>query len=171
MFPNLVYWPEKWIKSAETVSSEIFYSPKRFRRHESESTSGSFQLNDKILGKTYICNWRSFNTPIQNFEMHFTVGNNFFVITLRLTHIFFHVIEAFPLKSYLKNCFSVQEQDKFGLRTAIDQRGVQTIIKDNKTTRDIKNFVSDGSTIGKWCNRCEQARNTRELYRGGRGRY
>ena len=65
-----------------------------------------------------------------------------------------------------KLSFLVQEQDKFDLRIATDQREKETINKDCNTIRDKTNFVSNESTVGKFCNKCEQARNTRELYRG-----
>lgn len=65
-----------------------------------------------------------------------------------------------------KLSFSVREQDKFDLRIASDQRGEQTVNKDCNTIRDKTNFVSNESAVGKWCNKCKQARKTGELYRG-----
>ena len=50
------------------------------------------------------------------------------------------------------------------LRTAIDQRGIQTINRDAKTTGGIKSFSFSDSSVLKWTlNRSEQARNTAEL--------
>lgn len=49
----------------------------------------------------------------------------------------------------------VPRKSKFDLRTAIYQKGEETINKDSEC----------GSSIAKWCNsRSEQARNTKKLY-------
>jgi hypothetical protein len=40
-----------------------------------------------------------------------------------------------------KNCMSVQAQDRYAVRTAIDQRGEQTINKDAKSTGGVKAFA------------------------------
>ena len=60
---------------------------------------------------------------------------------------------------------SVQGQDKYPCRTAVDQRGEQTINQDAKTSGGMKYFASDPSSILKWTlNRSTQARNTQALY-------
>ncbi|MEM7298253.1 MAG: hypothetical protein AAF391_08310 [Bacteroidota bacterium] len=74
--------------------------------------------------------------------------------------------DKFPgLKNILKEKgFSVQSQERYPLRTAIDQRGEQTINRDAKTAGGIRNFASNEESVLKWClNRSEQARNTRHL--------
>ena len=59
---------------------------------------------------------------------------------------------------------SVQAQDRYKLRTAIDQRGEQSINRDAKTTGGIKSFAVDNTSGLKWTlNRSEQAKNTAEL--------
>ena len=59
---------------------------------------------------------------------------------------------------------SVQAQDRYKLRTAIDQRGEQSINRDAKTTGGIKSFAVDNTSVLKWTlNRSEQAQNTAEL--------
>ena len=60
---------------------------------------------------------------------------------------------------------SVQGQEKYLCRTAIDQRGEQTINRDAKTSGGIKYFASDPNAILKWTlNRSAQAKNTEALY-------
>ena len=52
------------------------------------------------------------------------------------------------------------------LRTAVDQRGEQTINRDAKTTGGIKYFANDSKSILKWTlNRSVEANNTSELLR------
>ena len=64
-----------------------------------------------------------------------------------------------------KGGISVQGQDKYPLRTAIDQRGEQTINRDAKTSAGIKAFSSSNESVTKWClNRSEQAKNTKAFY-------
>lgn len=59
---------------------------------------------------------------------------------------------------------SVQAQEKYSLRTAIDQRGEQTINRDAKVTGGIKNFATRENSVLKWClNRSAQASNTKAL--------
>ena len=59
---------------------------------------------------------------------------------------------------------SVQEQDRYAIRSSIDQRGEQTINRNAKTSGGIKSFVSNEKSVLKWClNRSEQARNSRAL--------
>eukprot|EP00112_Aurelia_sp_Birch-Aquarium-sp1_P005855 Seg1662.2 transcript_id=Seg1662.2/GoldUCD/mRNA.D3Y31 product="hypothetical protein" protein_id=Seg1662.2/GoldUCD/D3Y31 len=59
---------------------------------------------------------------------------------------------------------SVQEQDRYKCRIAIDQRGEQTINKDAKVSGGIKYFASDENAILKWTlNRPVQAKNTNAL--------
>ena len=60
---------------------------------------------------------------------------------------------------------SVQGQDEYPCRTAVDERGEQTINRDAKTSGGIKYFASDPRSILKWTlNRSTQARNTQALY-------
>ena len=60
---------------------------------------------------------------------------------------------------------SVQGQNKYPCRTAIDQRGEQTINRDAKVAGGIKYFASDSNSILKWTlNRAAQAKNTEALY-------
>ena len=64
----------------------------------------------------------------------------------------------------VKSGMSIQAQDRHPLRTAIDQRGEQTINRDAKTSGGVKAFATDSSSVLKWClNRSQQAQNTREL--------
>ena len=59
---------------------------------------------------------------------------------------------------------SVQAQESFPVRIAIDQRGEQTTNRDAKTSGGIKSFAADSSAILKWTlNRAEQAENTKAL--------
>ena len=53
---------------------------------------------------------------------------------------------------------SVQAQNHYPLRTAIDQRGEQTFNKDAESYRGIKNFANNESL-----NRVKQAENTKAL--------
>ena len=60
--------------------------------------------------------------------------------------------------------FSVQAQNCYPLRTAIDQRGEQTFNKDAKYYSGIKNFANNESSVLKWTlNRAKQAGNTKAL--------
>ena len=60
--------------------------------------------------------------------------------------------------------FSVQAQNRYPLRTAIDQTGEQTLNKDAKSYSGIKNFANNESSILKWTlNRAKQAENTKAL--------
>ena len=57
---------------------------------------------------------------------------------------------------------SVQAQEHFPLRVAIDQSGEQTLNRDAKTTGGTTHFASDSTGILKWTlNRAEQANNNR----------
>lgn len=69
------------------------------------------------------------------------------------------------LKDMLKTKgISVQGQDRYPIRTAIDQRGEQTINRDAKTAGGVKSFSTREESVLKWClNRSEQAQNTRSL--------
>ena len=63
-----------------------------------------------------------------------------------------------------KTGLSIQGQDRYPLRTAIDQRGEQTINRDAKTSGGIKSFSTNQSSVLKWClNRAEAANNTHAL--------
>ena len=69
------------------------------------------------------------------------------------------------MKEMMKHVgLSVQGQDKYPLRTSIDQRGEQTNNQDAKTPGGIKAFTTHDDSVLKWClNHSKQARNTREL--------
>ena len=59
---------------------------------------------------------------------------------------------------------SVRARDQYKLRTAIVQRGEQSINRDAKTTGGIKSFAVDNTSVLKWTlNRPKQARNTAVL--------
>ena len=63
-----------------------------------------------------------------------------------------------------KTGLSVQAQDCHPIRTALDQRGEQTINRDTKNSGGIKAFSTNSSSVWKWClNRFEQATNTKAL--------
>jgi hypothetical protein len=56
------------------------------------------------------------------------------------------------LRSMLSTAsMSVQAQDRYPVRTAIDQRGEQTINRDAKTSGGVTQFVSTSSSVLKWC--------------------
>ena len=60
---------------------------------------------------------------------------------------------------------SVQGQDRYPGRVAIDQRGEQTINRDAKVAGGIKFFAADPNAITKWTlNRAAQAKSTEALY-------
>ena len=55
------------------------------------------------------------------------------------------------LKEILENnCIPVQAQDRYPIRTAMDQRGKQTLSKDAKTTGGVKGFAVNQATILRW---------------------
>ena len=85
----------------------------------------------------------------------------FYVETLKSSE------EKYPgLKEMLKKAgLSVQEQDKYLLPIAIDQRVEQTINCDAKISGGIKAFSTNNEAVTKWCLNCsEQAKNTKALY-------
>ena len=60
---------------------------------------------------------------------------------------------------------SVQGQNKYPCRTAIDQRGEQTINRDVEVAGGIKYFACDSNSILKWTlSRAAQASNMEALY-------
>ena len=69
------------------------------------------------------------------------------------------------LKDMLKcKGLSVQAQEKYSLRTSIDQRGEQTINRDAKTSGGVKAFNTKEESVLKWClNQSELAKNTKAL--------
>ena len=75
--------------------------------------------------------------------------------------------EKYPdLKEMLKKAgLSVQGQDKYPLRIAIDEGGKQTINRDAKTSGGIKAFSTNNESVTKWYLNCsEQAKKTKALY-------
>ena len=63
-----------------------------------------------------------------------------------------------------ENGLSVQAQDRYPLRTSIDQRGEQTSNKDAKSSGGIKHFAGNEASVLKWTlNRPKQAENTSAL--------
>ena len=78
-----------------------------------------------------------------------------------------HIDGIYPglQKVLSSNGLSVQAQSNYPLRTAIDQRGEQTINCAAKTSGGITQFASKASSILKWClNRSEAATNVNALY-------
>ena len=74
--------------------------------------------------------------------------------------------ERYPgLKQLLEEKgLSVLAQDRHNVRTAIDQRGEQTINREAKTVGGIKTFAGNKISVLKWClNRAEQAKNSKAL--------
>ena len=69
------------------------------------------------------------------------------------------------MKDMLKTSgLSSQSQDRYPLRTPIDQRGEQTINRHAKTPGGVKSLVSNQNSILKWrLNRSDVATNTRAL--------
>ena len=77
-----------------------------------------------------------------------------------------NIEEKYPrLKDLLKNKgISVLAQDSHNVRTAIDQRGEETINREAKTVGGIKKFAGNKTSVLKWClNRAEQAKNSKAL--------
>ena len=76
--------------------------------------------------------------------------------------------ELFPGCKELSKYYgiSVQGQDRYPLRTAVDQRGEQTLNCDAKTSGGITNFAGNIDAVTKWTlNRSAQAEVTGELKR------
>ena len=70
------------------------------------------------------------------------------------------------LKDMLEKTGSVQGQNCYPMRTALDQRGEQTINRDAKTSGDIKAFSTNSSSALKWhLNGSEQSTNTKQSTR------
>ena len=71
-----------------------------------------------------------------------------------------------PLRQTLSQSgLSVQAQERYAVRTAIDQRGEQTINRDAKTSGGISQFAAKEATVLKWrLNRSEAAANVAALY-------
>lgn len=85
---------------------------------------------------------------------------SFYVETLK------NIDRIYPgLRSLLeKKGISVLGQSNHNIRTAIDQRGEQTINRDAKTTGGIKKFAGNENNVLKWClNRADQARHSGAL--------
>ena len=60
---------------------------------------------------------------------------------------------------------SVQAQERYAVRTAIDQRGEQTINRDARTSGGISQFAAKEANVLKWTlNRSEAAANVAALY-------
>ena len=57
---------------------------------------------------------------------------------------------------------SVQSQDRYPLRTAIDMRGEQTLNKDAKTSGGVTQFASSASSVQKWAMNRSDAAETRK---------
>ena len=65
-----------------------------------------------------------------------------------------------------KTGLSVQGQNCYPMRTALDQWGKQTINRDAKISRGIKAFSTNSSSVLKWClNKSEQSTNTKQSTR------
>ena len=64
-----------------------------------------------------------------------------------------------------KNGMSVQAQERYALRTSVNQRGEQTINSEAKTMGGIKGFASNSNSVLKrTVNKAAQAVNTKVLY-------
>ena len=88
-------------------------------------------------------------------------GGYFFSQSLKVDELFPGCKE--PLKYY---GISVQGQDRYPLRTAVDQRGEQTLDRGAKTSGGITNFAGNIDAVTKWTlNRSAQAEVTGELKR------
>ena len=71
-----------------------------------------------------------------------------------------HIDELYPgLKDILSSLgLSIQAQDRYPNRTAIDMRGEQTINRHGKSAGGITHFASSSSSVLKWClNRYEDS--------------
>ena len=70
------------------------------------------------------------------------------------------------LRATLSTCgLSVQPQNRYPIRTPIDQRCEQTINCSVKTSGRITHFLSTSSSVHKWClNMAEDATNIKALY-------
>ena len=105
--------------------------------------------------------WKSFLLmyPAINKTWYHRYGTNY-------AGILDNIDQLYPgLKQLLnKQGVSIQSQDRYPLRTAIDQRGEQTINRDAKTAGGITNIANDENSVLKWTlNRSEEAKNTSEL--------
>ena len=91
---------------------------------------------------------------------------NYFCYGSYFVNLLENIEQIYPgLKELLRyKGLSVQAQVRYKLRTAIDQRGEQSINQDTKTTGGIESFAVDNTSVLKWTlNRSEQARNTAVL--------
>ena len=106
--------------------------------------------------------WKSFLPCYFALDMHnYARYGSYYVEMLN------HIDGIYPglQKVLSSNGLSVQAQSNYPLRTAIDQRGEQTINCAAKTSGGITQFASKSSSILKWClNRSEAATNVNTLY-------
>ena len=105
--------------------------------------------------------WKSFLLmyPAINKTWYHRYGTNY-------AGILDNIDQLYPgLKQLLnKQGVSIQSQDRYPLRTAIDQRGEQTINCDAKTDGGLTMIANDENSVLKWTlNRSEEAKNTSEL--------
>ena len=95
-----------------------------------------------------------------DFETNYARYGSYYVGVLE------NIEEMYPGAKQLltENGFSVQAQDRYLLRTAVDQRGEQTINRDAETVGGVKYFSNDSKPILKWTlNRSEEAKTVNEL--------
>ena len=104
--------------------------------------AGNFFLNFALNRTNYACHGSFYVSVLQNIESIYL-----------------------GLKTLLKTKWlSVQAKNCYPLRTAIDQRGEQTLNKDAKSYIGIKYFASSESSVLKWTlNQAKQAENTKAL--------
>ena len=104
--------------------------------------AGNFFLNFALNRTNYACHGSFYVSVLQNIESIYL-----------------------GLKTLLKTKWlSVQAKNCYPLRTAIDQRGEQTLNKDAKSYIGIKYFASNESSVLKWTlNQAKQAENTKAL--------
>ena len=116
------------------------------------------QENDYVLRhqawKAYLPHYCSTN------KVNYQRYGGFYVATLE------NIDNLYPGNKELlsRNGFSVQSQNKYLLRTAVDQRGEQTLNPDAKVAGGIKMIGNDECSRLKWTlNRSEESKNISEL--------
>ena len=146
--------------------------------------SGRLWKNSTVLGSPLLGYYRSSPymihnaVQINNFDLRMIAWKKmppfFFVMNItnysRYGSYYLRMLESIELqypgckKLLLSACLSVQAQDHYPHRTAIDQWGDQSVGRDAKTAGGIEKFYSLESSTLKWTlNRAHQSANTSEL--------
>ena len=145
--------------------------------------SGRLWKNSKVLGSLYldiieVLHMIYNSVQINNFDLRMIAWKKmlpfFFAMNKtnysRYGSYYLRILEFIELQYpgckelLLSAGLSVQAQDRYPNRTAIDQRGEQSVIRDAKTAQGINKFYSSESSILKWTlNRTHQSANTSEL--------